>query len=71
MISAVVCVLLRLTPVLNFPCVSVLFWLISITRFVFKSASIYLKRTTYDIYCERVAYSHSISGTLRYHDGTS
>ena len=40
----------------NLPCVSVLFWLISIARYVFKSPSICFWGTKYDVYCERVAY---------------
>ena len=56
MISAVICVLLRLVWHLhNLPCVSVLFWLISIARYVFKSPSICFWATKYDVYCEWVA----------------
>ena len=55
---AVICVLLCwVWHLYNLPCVSVLFGLISIARFVFKSPSICFWGTKYDIYCERVAYS--------------
>ena len=61
MISAVTCALLRwIWHLYNLPCVSVLFWLISIARFVFKSPSIYFFMTL-TVNCERVLlYSHSI-----------
>ena len=60
-ISAVICMLLRwVWHLCNLPCVSVLFWLISIARCVFKSPSIYFWGTNYDVYCERVAYLLSI-----------
>ena len=56
MISAVIYVLLRSVWHLhNLPCVSVLFWLISIAGFVFKSPSICFWATKYDVYCEWVA----------------
>ena len=61
MISAVICVFLRwIWHLYNLPCVSVLFWLIFIARFVFKSPSIFFRGTKYDINCEHDAYSHYI-----------
>ena len=45
----------------NSPCVSAFFWPISIARYVFKSPSICFWGTKYDVYCERVAYLHSMS----------
>ena len=61
MISAVICVFLRwVWHLYNLPCVSVLFWLVSIARFVFKSPGIFFWGTKYEIYCECVAYSHSV-----------
>ena len=43
----------------NLPCVSVLFWLISIARYVFKSPSVFFWGPKYDVYCECVANLHS------------
>ena len=45
----------------DLPCASALFWLISVARYVFKSPSICFSGAKYDVYCERVAYLHSIS----------
>ena len=65
MISVVICKSLRwhysvhYWHLCNLPCVSVLFWLISIARYVFKSPSICFWGTEYDVYCKRVAYLHS------------
>ena len=67
MISAVICVLLRLVWHLhNLPCVSVLFWLISIARYVFKYPSICFWATKYDVYCEWVARMSVVSPTSRF-----
>ena len=56
MISAVICMSLRwVWHLCNLPCVSVLFCLISIARYVFKSPSIWFWGTRYDVYCERVS----------------
>ena len=61
MISTVICMSLRwVWHLCNLPCVSVLFWLISIARFVLKSPSIFFWGTRYDVYCKLVAYLHSI-----------
>ena len=46
------------TSNLYLPCVSALFWLTSIARYVFKSPGIWFWETEYDIYCERVACLH-------------
>ena len=55
LISALICVLLRwVWHLYNLPCVSVLFWLISIARYV-KSPSIWFWATIYGVYCEWVA----------------
>ena len=64
MISAVICMsFLWVWHLCNLPCVySVLFWLISIARYVFKSPSICFWGTRYDVlYCERVSSLHFIS----------
>ena len=45
----------------NLPCVGVLFWLIPIARYVFKSPSICFWGTRYDGRFKRVSYLHSIS----------
>ena len=45
----------------NLPCISALFWLFSIARYVFRSPRICFWGTNYDVYCERFAYLHSIS----------
>ena len=45
----------------NLPYISALFWLFSIARYVLRSPRICFWGTKYDIYCERVAYFHSIS----------
>ena len=45
----------------NLPCVSVLFWLISLATYVFKSASICSWGTRYDVFYERVAYFHIVT----------
>ena len=57
MISAVVYMPLRwVWHFCNLPCVSVLFWLISLATHVFKSASICSWGTRFDVFYERVAY---------------
>ena len=50
----------RVWHLCNLQCVSVLFWLISFATYVFKSPSICFWGTRYDVFCERVAYLHSI-----------
>ena len=61
MISAVICMLLRrVWHLCNFPCVSELFRLIYIAKYVFRSPSICFWGTKYDVYCENVVYLHSI-----------
>ena len=44
----------------NLPCISALFWLFSIARYVLRSPRICFWGTKYEVYCERVAYLHSI-----------
>ena len=61
MTSTVICMPLRwLRHLYNLPCASALFWLISIARYVSKSPSVCYWGTKYDVYCEHVAYLHSI-----------
>ena len=61
MISAVIFMSLRwVWHLRNLPCVSALFWLISIASYVLKSPSICFWGTRYYVYCERVAYLHFI-----------
>ena len=61
MISAVICKSLRrVWDLWNLPCVSVLFWLIYIARYVFRSPVICIWGTKYNVYCENVVYLHSI-----------
>ena len=56
MIAAVLCMsLCWVWHLCNLPCISVLFWLLSIARYVFKSPSICFWGTRYDVYCERVS----------------
>ena len=62
MISAVVYMSLRwVWHLCNLPCVSVLFWLISLATFIFKSASICSWATRYDVFYERIAYLYIVT----------
>ena len=61
-ISAVICVSLRwVWHIYNLPCISALFWLLSLARNVFRSPRICFWGAKYDVYCERFAYLNSIS----------
>ena len=61
LISAVICMSLRwVWHLYNLSCVSVLFWLISIARYIFKSPRICFWGTKYHVYRECVVYLHYI-----------